>query len=180
MRFWVVLVAYEAAWFITVIGAGHEHAWPGLLAVAMFAAWRLCTSERRLLELRLTALALGLGLLLDGGLAYTGLLVYAAAWPAGFAPAWILGLWFAFALTIVPLFGYLQGRPWLAAALGGIGGPLAYLGAASGWQAVRFTPPAWHALLWLAIGWGVALPLLVGCAGYWSRATTRSLGQRTL
>jgi hypothetical protein len=179
MSFWIMFVAYEAVWFITVIGAGHERAWPGLLAVAMFAVWRLRMSVRRPLELRLMALALGLGLLLDGGLADKGLLVYAAAWPAGIAPAWILGLWLAFALTIVPLFGFLRGRPWLAAALGGIGGPLAYLGAARGWQAVRFTPPAWHALLWLSIGWGIALPLLVVLADYWSRATTKRLGQGT-
>jgi uncharacterized protein DUF2878 len=180
MRFWVILIAYEAAWFITVIGAGHEHAWPGLLAVAIFVAWRLRMSERRSVELRLMALALALGLLSDGGLADTGILVYGAAWPAGFAPAWILGLWLAFALTILPLFGYLQGRPWLASALGGIGGPLAYLGAARGWQSVRFTPPAWHALLWLAIGWGIAVPLLVGLAGYWSRETSRPMGRDTL
>ena len=112
------------------------------------------------------ALAFGLGLLLDGGMAGTGFLVYAAAWPAGIAPAWILGLWLAFALTVVPLFGYLQARLWLAAALGGIGGPLAYLAAARGWEAVRFTAPAWHALLWLAIGWGIAVPLLCSLATY--------------
>jgi hypothetical protein len=180
MSFWVILIAYEAAWFITVFGAGHGRAWPGLLAVAIFATWRLRMSVRRPLELRLMALALGLGLLLDGGLAGTGLLVYAAAWPAGIAPAWILGLWLAFALTVVPLFGYLQKRPWLAAALGGICGPLSYLGAARGWRAVRFTPPAWHALLWLAIGWGIAVPLLVGLAGYSPRGTTGPLGQRAL
>jgi len=180
MSFWVILVAYEAVWFITVISAGHGRAWPGLLAAATFAVWRLRRSERRPIELRLMALALGLGLLLDGGLANKGFLVYAAAWPAGIAPTWILGLWLSFALTIVPLFGYLQARPWVAAALGGIGGPLAYLGAARGWQAVRFTPPAWHALLWLAIGWGITLPLLVGLAGYWSRETTRPVGHRAL
>jgi hypothetical protein len=180
MNFWITLAAYEAAWFITVISAGRERTWPGLLANAIFAAWRLRVSLRRPLELRLMAVALGLGLLLDGGLADKRLLVYAAAWPAGIAPAWILGLWLAFALTIEPLFGYLQGRPWLAAAFGAIGGPLAYLGAARGWQAVRFTPPAWHALLWLAIGWGITVPLLVGLAGYWSRGTTSPLAQRGL
>ena len=41
MSFWVTLLAYEAVWFVTVIGAGHGRAWPGLLAVAMFAVWRL-------------------------------------------------------------------------------------------------------------------------------------------
>lgn len=169
MKFWITLIAYEAVWFISVIGAGRGRSWPALLAVAVFAAWRLGVSTTRSLELRLMGLAFVLGLLFDGVLVHTGLLVYAAAWPAGIAPAWILALWLAFALTIVPLFGYLQGRPWLAAVFGAIGGPMAYLGAARGWHAVSFMPPAWHALLWLALGWGITLPLLTVLARRWSR-----------
>lgn len=171
MSFWITLIAYEAVWFSSVIGAGRGQAWPALLAVALFAVWRLSVSTSRGVELRLLGVALVLGLLVDGVLARSGLLVYAAAWPAGMAPAWILALWLAFALTVVPLFGYLQGRPWLATAFGAIGGPLAYLGAARGWQAVSFTPPAWHALLWLALGWGITLPLLTVLARRWSRRT---------
>jgi hypothetical protein len=45
---------------------------------------------------------------------------------------------------------------------------------------VRFTPPAWHALLWLAIGWGIALPLLVGLAAHWSRTPTKPSAQDEL
>ena len=175
MMFWATLIAYEAVWFVSVIGAGRGLSWPALLAVALFAAWRLGVSTRRSVDVRLMGLAFALSLLFDGVAVRSGLLVYAAAWPAGFAPAWILALWLAFALTIVPLFGYLQGRQWLAVAFGAIGGPLAYLGAARGWQAVRFAPPAWHALLWLALGWGLTLPLLTTLARRWSRGTTHPL-----
>jgi hypothetical protein len=179
MNFWVTLLAYEAAWFASVIGAGHGHTWPALLSVALFAAWRLGVSTARNVELRLMGLALVLGLLLDGVLLRSGLLIYAAAWPAGIAPAWILALWLAFALTIVPLFGYLQGRPWLAAALGAIGGPLAYLGAARGFDAVQFSSPHWRAVALLALDWGLAMPLLVVQANRWQRraapTTARSM-----
>lgn len=175
MMFWITLVAYEAVWFVSVIGAGRGLAWPALLAVALFAAWRLRVSTRRSVDVRLMAVAFVLGLLFDGVLVHSGLLIYAAAWPAGIAPAWILALWLAFALTIVPLFGYLQGRPWLATVFGAVGGPLAYLGAARGWQAVHFMPPAWHALLWLALGWGITLPLLTTLARRWSRGTANPL-----
>lgn len=175
MMFWITLVAYEAVWFVSVIGAGRGLSWPALLAVALFAAWRLRVSTRRSVDVRLMAVAFALGLLFDGVLVRSGLLIYAAAWPAGIAPAWILALWLAFALTIVPLFGYLQGRPWLAALFGAIGGPMAYLGAARGWQAVRFMPPAWHALLWLALGWGITLPLLTTLARRWTRGTAHPL-----
>lgn len=175
MMFWITLIAYEAVWFASVIGAGRGRTWPALLAVALFAAWRLGVSTRRSVDVRLMGLAFALGLLFDGVLVRGGLLVYAAAWPVGLAPAWILALWLAFALTIVPLFGYLQGRSWLAAVFGAIGGPLAYLGAARGWQAVRFLPPAWHALLWLALGWGITLPLLTTLARRWMHGATRPL-----
>jgi hypothetical protein len=177
VSFWTTLVAYQAVWFASVIGAGHDRTWPGLLAATLFAAWRLGTSARRDVELRLMALALALGLLFDGALARSGSLAYAAPWPAGFAPAWILGMWLAFALTVVPLLGTLQARPWLAAAFGAIGGPLAYLGAARGWQAVRFAPPVWHALLWLAIGWGISVPLLSTLARHWSHGATPQVGE---
>jgi len=99
-----------------------------------------------------------------------GLIHYGAAWPLPSAPAWLLALWAAFALTIVPLFGYLHTRPWLAAALGAVGGPLAYLGAARGWRALSMLPPQWHALLALSIGWAVAMPTLMGLARHWLQA----------
>jgi hypothetical protein len=169
MNFWITLLAYEAVWFASVIGAAHGHTWPALLGVALFAAWRLGVSTTRNVELRLMGLALVLGLLLDGTLLRSGLLVYATPWPAGIAPAWILALWLAFALTIVPLFGYLRDRVWLAAAFGAIGGPLAYLGAARGFDAVQFTPPHWRALALLALDWGLAMPLLVVQARRWQR-----------
>ncbi|UGB38456.1 DUF2878 domain-containing protein [Frateuria soli] len=167
MNAWVTLAAYELAWLAAVAGAGRGHAWPGLLAVALFAAWRLATSRTRLVDLRLAAVALALGLALEATWTGAGLLRYAAPWPVATAPAWLLALWVAFALTIVPLFGYLHARPWLAAMLGAIGGPLAYLGAARGWRALAIAAPAWHPLLALALGWAVATPVLTSLARYW-------------
>jgi hypothetical protein len=167
MNFWLVFIAYEVAWCAAVIGAGAGRAWPGVVAIAVFAAWRLLVSRRRAVESRLVLGALLLGLVFDAALAAAGLVDYAAAWPWSLAPAWLTALWIAFALTIVPLFGYLHGRPWLAALFGAIGGPLAYLGAARGWHAVAFTSPAWHGLVALAVGWGIAMPLLCSLARYW-------------
>ncbi|MDE2271654.1 MAG: DUF2878 domain-containing protein [Xanthomonadaceae bacterium] len=160
MNFWLVFIAYEAAWCAAVIGAGAGHAWPGVVAIAFFAAWRLLASRQRAVETRLVFVALLLGLVFDAVLAAAGFVDYAAAWPWPLAPAWLTALWVAFALTIVPLFGYLHGRPWMAALFGAIGGPLAYLGAARGWQAVTLVAPSWHALAALAVGWAVAMPVL--------------------
>ena len=159
----VILLAYQATWFVAVIGAGRGSWWPGVLAAALFALWRLAVSPARALELRLLLAALGIGLLLESVWVGSGLLDY-AAWPWAGPPAWILALWCAFALVVVPLLGYLHRRPWLAAAFGAIGGPLAYLGAASGWDALRFSEPRWHALLALGAGWALAMPALAALA----------------
>jgi Protein of unknown function (DUF2878) len=152
-----------------VIGAGAGRGWPGVVAVAVFAAWRLRASRQRAVEARLVGVAFVLGLVFDAALAATGFVECAATWPSPWLPAWLTALWIAFALTIVPLFGYLHGRPWLAALFGAIGGPLAYMGAARAWHVVAFTSPVWRGLAALAVGWGIAMPLLCSLARYWLR-----------
>ena len=176
--FWVNLALYEVVWFVSVIGAKHGLSWPAGMSALAFAAWRLMVSPDAATECRLVVIAVPLGWLVDGALVRSGLTTYAAPWPVGMAPVWILALWMAFAFSVVPLFGYLHTRPWLAAALGAIGGPLAYLGASHGWDVVRFAPPIWRALLALALGWGMAMPLLTSLAHHWLRA--RSLAARSM
>lgn len=165
MIFWLTLFACQATWFAAVIGAGHGLWWPGVLATVLFTLWRGVISPNRRLELRLIAAALALGVVLENLWVASGLLDYAVAWPWAGSPAWILALWWAFALAIVPLFGYLRNRLGLATVMGAIGGPLAYLGAARGWDVVRFAEPAWTSLLALGAGWAVAMPLLVWLSG---------------
>lgn len=164
MTFWLTLLAYQATWFAAVIGAGHGLWWPGVAAAGLFTLWRLSVSSHRALEAKLVMVSLGLGLLLENLWVRTGLLDYAVGWPWAGSPAWILALWWAFALSIVPLLGYLHRRLLLAAVFGAIGGPLAYLGAARGWNVVQFAQPQWHSLLALAAGWSVAMPLLAWLA----------------
>lgn len=159
MNFWLTFAGYEAVWFAAVIGAGRGLAWPGVIAVVLFAAWWLGVSRHRGLELVIVCAALVIGVLFDAVLVWAGVAHYAASWPSSMAPAWLTALWAAFALTIVPLFGYLHKQLLLAAIFGAIGGPLAYLGAAHGWHAVALPAPAWHGLAALAVGWGAAMPL---------------------
>lgn len=164
MNFWLAFAGYEAVWFVAVIGAGRGLAWPGVAATVLFAVWRLGVSSHRAVELRLIGVALAIGLVLDAVGVALSLVHYAAPWPWPEAPAWLTALWVAFALTIVPLFGYLYRRLWLAAVFGAIGGPLAYVGAAHGWHAVSLSPPIWRGLLLLVVGWAISLPLLCALA----------------
>ncbi len=167
MMFWIILAAYQAVWFIAVIGAGRGSTLPGLLAAAVFIAWRLGVSTRRGIDLRLIGIALLLGSALDFVWVQSGLIRYASPWPLAVIPAWLMAVWVAFALTILPLFGYLHGRPWTAASFGAIGGPLSFLAAAR-LHAVVLAPPTWRTLLALGIGWAIALPTLTALARRWS------------
>jgi hypothetical protein len=172
---WTNLIGYQLVWFTTVIGAGHGLSWPALAALGVYATWQLGRSRERKTDAALMATAILLGLILDGGLLHFGLTEYRPAWPlATMAPAWILTLWAAFALTFTQSLFWLQKRVLLAALLGAIGGPLAYLGASRGWHVATFAEPLWRALLWLAIGWGLATSLLAWLAGRYSRALTRT------
>lgn len=172
MKSWGNLLGYEIVWFAAVIGAGQGSALPGCLGAAAFMALQICFSRQRAADLRLVGVALLCGLIVDGGLSGLGWAHYAAAdlaVPPG-VPLWILALWVAFAMTLNHSMAWLGGRPGWSFALGAAGGPLAYWGASRSWQAVVFEPPAARAAIWLAVGWGIALPLLAGLAARWSSA----------
>lgn len=172
MSFWLSLIGYQAVWFAAVIGAGHGLAWPGVLGMLVYALVQLAGARNVRTDLGLMAAGLMFGLLLDGTLSRSGLASYSADLPnPALAPAWILALWVSFALTFSQSLRYLQSRLWLAALLGLIGGPLAYLGAARGWQVVTFAEPIWHALLALALGWALATPALAWLARRGSAST---------
>lgn len=174
MKFWSNLIGYQIVWFCAVIGAGRGSAWPGVAAAAIFVAWQLASSNQRGVETRLLLLAIALGLVVDGTMAWRGWGSYAAPWPShSFAPVWILALWGAFSQTVTQSLAFLQRNVWIACLFGAIGGPLAYLGASRGFNAVVLAPPDGRGLAWLAISWGIAMPLLSLAARRWSGTARR-------
>ena len=122
-------LAYQLAWFAVLISAGFGVAWAGAAAAILVAAVHIAL-RRDPLELQLIALAAVIGLLVDSTLALTGQVRFASAWPAGFAPYWMLSLWIVFATTLNHSLRWLMIRPVAAALAGAIGGPLAYLAGA--------------------------------------------------
>lgn len=164
MGFWANLLGYQAAWFVVVWSAGQGRAWVGMAACVVFIACQWLASPVRMADARALLVALACGLLIDGVATATGLLAYASPQPALPAPAWIVLLWGAFALTLNHSMAWFAAHPWVAAAFAAIGGPLAYLGAARGFAAVTFSQPAWPALAYLCAAWALALPLLLRIA----------------
>jgi hypothetical protein len=178
MRFWGNLLGYQLVWFIAVSEAGRGLWWPAVAAAVLFVAWQMVLSERPWAELCLLCAAVCCGVLGDGVLALSGWASYAApsvALPPGGAPIWILALWASFAMTVNHTLVYLRGRPWLALAFGAIGAPMAYFGAARGWQALVFEAPAWRGLSWIAFSWAIAMPLLALLARHWARKSRSPL-----
>lgn len=172
---WPNLIGYQLVWLAAVAGAGAGLLWPALLAAGVFAAWQITAGRTPLLDLRLMLAALACGLLIDGTLAGSNLLDYARPTPAlppGGAPLWILAIWVAFALTLARSMRWLTTRLHWAALLGGVGGPLAYVAASNGWQAVAMPGDPLHALLALGVAWAVAMPLLCTLAARWSAPPT--------
>ncbi|KVM70745.1 hypothetical protein WJ59_09390 [Burkholderia gladioli] len=160
--YWVV---GQAAWLAAVHGGAHADPVPGWLCAAGMASWHLSRAARPSVEASSILAVTLVGWCWDSVLAGTGWLVYPGQ-PAGSlgAPAWIAALWAIFAIQLNVVFVRLRGRPWLAAMLGAVAGPLSFrAGAALG--AVSFAPPA-AAFAALAAGWAVLLPAAVQVARY--------------
>ena len=175
MARWASFIGYELVWFVAVIFAGRGQPWPGVIAALLFVGWQLAVSTQRRAALQVLGVAVVCGMVIDGLVRGLHMADYASAAPSvpdGGAPLWILGLWACFSLTLGGPLRALGERPLLAAVLGVIGGPLAYAGAARGWDALTFRTPAWQALAALGIGWALAMPLLALLSHRWTMART--------
>lgn len=179
MLFIINMLVFDVAWLVTVKGAAMGFPWLGPLVTLLVFALHLRTSPQPGAETRLALFALVLGLLTDSLLLATGWISYPnGQWIPGLAPYWIIMMWVLFATTLNVSLRWLQGRFWLAAALGAVGGPVSYLaGAKLGAMTLLETTPA---IVALALAWGLAMPLLAQVAASLEtsgKARQRSLGE---
>ncbi len=158
----VNFLLFQTAWFVCVSGAAHGQAWVGPLAGAgvAFVRVRMAGAPRRGEAAFLLIAALAGGLL-DTAICLSGAYAFApGVMPPWLMPAWFGALWVAFASTFGMSLGWIGGRLRLAALLGAIGGPLAYL-AGERLGAVRFGDHAGWVLALLGAVWAAAMPLLL-------------------
>lgn len=160
MKTWANIIGYEAVWLLAVWGARVDIWWLGPLAMLPFAAFYL--SRREGWRDAMLLLTVGLiGACMDSVLAMSDLLAYATAVPSTrLAPLWIIAIWMSFALTLRHTWRFAFDRLPLMAIVGAIGGPLAYLGAARGFNAIAFPRGTGAGCAALAVLWAMALP---GC-----------------
>jgi hypothetical protein len=152
-------VGFQACWFACVLGAAHGAEWLGPVVVLAFTALSLRGRANVARELGALAAAALIGTGVDTLELSLGWLTFAGTPLLGaLAPAWIVALWVAFALTFDSSLAWLAGRRAWFAAFGFVGAPFSYWGGVR-MGALEFGEPLLPSLVGIGVAWGVALPL---------------------
>ncbi len=160
----VNIVAFQAAWLALVLSAADGRTAPGLAAGVAAVLIHLVRSTHPAREAAVLLAAVLIGFAAETGLLRSGLIGYAAPQPAaGTVPVWLLMIWLVFATTLNGSMAWLGTRPLLAAVLGAIFGPLAYL-AGEGLGGMEIREPRWLTLAAISAIWLVAMPILLAIA----------------
>jgi hypothetical protein len=120
-------VLFQALWAITIYGVTTGNNWlaPSSLLAVLIIHYNFSATFKA--DALLTVLAVLLGLTIETTLVQFHMLDYAQQLPIKqAAPFWTLILWANFALTMNGCLQWLQGRYFVAAILGAIGGALSY------------------------------------------------------
>lgn len=162
---------FQVGWFASVLGAANGLPWVGPLVVALVVAVHLGYAQWPATEASLLVACAAIGTVFDSMLVAAGWVSYSSGMFApAFAPYWIIAMWCLFATTLNVSLRWMRNRPFLAAALGLVAGPLTYIGGQKLGGIIFLDQTA--ALVALGIGWAVMMPallrlseLLDGCAG---------------
>ncbi len=161
-RFWTSLVTWKAGWLGAVISASQGLPVLGSMIVFATAIGAAALGGGGVRELRLLGIAVAGGYMIDSSMVIMGVIGFPDdAQFGGPSTIWMSLLWANLAMNTRCglVFGWLDGRPWLAMALGALTGPLAYLaGARVG--AVDLPSGKLVAFGALAVTWALAFPLI--------------------
>ena len=156
----VNFAVFQAAWFAAVLGAAHQMALWGTMAVVAAFAWHITVSARPAEEAKLFGLVCLIGFVIETGNALLGHVTYASGQPvATLAPYWMVALWGLLAIALNVTMRWMKGRYLLAALLGAFVGPASFVSGVKlgGAQFIAMTP----ALVTMACTWALLMPALV-------------------
>lgn len=167
-------LAFQLGWLACVISAARQLPIVGIVVALLVIAWYLYRADQTSRALTLLITVTFIGSLWDSLLTAMGVLVFDTGMVLPYlAPLWIVAMWALFATTLNLSLRWLYGRPLVAMVLGALGGPLAYrAGAELG--AVNL-PHEWLAMLILAAGWALLMPLLMWIAEYLDQPTRQKV-----
>lgn len=151
---------YQAGWFTCVLGAAAG--WPGLgfLVAAILVAFHLRLSADRRRDLHRIALAVTMGVLVEGLHITAGTYRFTSGTVVALLPPpWLLVMWAQMATTFDFSMRPVIARPAAAAVFGAVGGPLAFL-AGERLGAITLHRPLAPGLALLAISWAIAMTAL--------------------
>ena len=157
-----VVLSY-AAWFaVALLAAQGDFGLaivPSLVALVIHLG--VTHEKQRRSELLVACAALLLGLGVETIHMAAGATQYAeGASVAGLPPAFMIGLWAAFATLINVSLAWMKDRIWLAVLFGALAsGPSYYAGSKIG--ALTLGEPVWQSLMTIGAVWALAFPMLV-------------------
>jgi hypothetical protein len=159
---------FKIGWLSCVYGAASGLALEGCILALFIVAFSIKQASNKLAELLTLALITLVGVIWESLVASQYLMVYATqsnTQPEGWAldglvlaPYWLIVMWALFATTINQSMAWLKDKLILAAGMGAIFGPMAFI-AGEKLGAVEFINES-AAMMVLAVGWGVLMPLI--------------------
>jgi len=159
-RILINAAVFQVGWLCCVLAGANHLPWIGTATALLIVIWHVLGASDGRKELTLVLIVVGIGAIWDSLLVYAGLLQYPSGTLInGMAPHWIIAMWALFATTLNVSLRWLKYRPLPGAMLGAVSGPAAYY---AGYKlgGVQF-PNMDAALLALAGGWAVLMPLLM-------------------
>lgn len=129
MRAFINFCGFQALWWATVLGTSMAKPWIGPSVMMVWIVWHFTSLKRAdiLPELALLVITIVVGMSLDSALVSTGFIEFPLHTHDYQVPLWMGLIWAGFGMTFRHSLGWLRGRYWLAALLGVIGGPVAYV-----------------------------------------------------
>jgi hypothetical protein len=161
-------LAFQVGWWACVLGAARGSPWLGPLVMVLLLAFHLRQVPDKSAALRVVLQVGLLGTIVDSGLGYLGVLQFRDSLITSWlCPPWLIAMWMIFATTLRSSLGWLAGRYWAAAVLGGIFGPVSYC-AGREFGSLSLGGNVWLAVAALSALWAVLMPFLV----WWASVQT--------
>jgi len=156
-------VVFQIAWLSSVIGGAQQMPWLGPVVALAALALHVRAARKPFEEVLLVVICGLIGAGFDSLLVAAGWVTYKTGlFSDYFAPYWIITMWMLFAMTLNVSMRWLRGKPKLAVLLGLYGGPASYI-AGQALGGIILTNQ-FAALVALALGWAVMMPILMWLA----------------
>lgn len=149
-------VAFQVAWFVTVIGAAQGYTLLGVVAVALWVSVYWYWQPQARSDWILLLWTAGVGVVADSLLTISGSISFPVTTGSGYPTTlWMVALWINLGACLRHSMGWLRNRYVLGLVCGALGGPAVYL-AGQALMALHV-----HLPVTVACVWAMAMPGLI-------------------